>query len=83
MNFKGKLVVDVTEGLFFSSAPGNARRPVEGMKYFKDRTPAQRAGFHINHLLESQWVDLGEQRRGHGFNPAGDLPGRKHRQFAP
>ena len=60
-NFKGKLVVDVTEGLFFSSAPGNARRPVEGMKYFKDRTPAQRAGFHINHLLESQFVFLDKE----------------------
>ena len=60
-NFKGKLVVDVTEGLFFSTAPPNARRPVENMKYFKERTPAQRAGFHINHLLESQFVFLDKE----------------------
>ena len=60
-NFKGKLVVDVTEGLFFSTAPGNARRPVENMKYVKERTPAQRASFHINHLLESQFVFLDKE----------------------
>lgn len=55
-NFKGRLVVDVTEGLFFSN--GSDRRPKENMKYFKERTPAQRASFHINHLLESQFVFL-------------------------
>ena len=60
-NFKGKLIVDVTEILFFSTAPGNARRPVENLKYVKDRTPAQRASFHINHLLESQFVFLDKE----------------------
>ncbi len=60
-NFKGKLVVDVTEGLFFSSAPQNASRPVENMKYFKERTPAQQASFHINHVLESQFVFLDKE----------------------
>jgi hypothetical protein len=60
-NFKGRLIVDVTEGLFFSTAPPNARRPVENMKYFKERTPAQRASFHINHLLESQFVFLDKE----------------------
>ncbi len=60
-NFKGKLVVDVTEGLFFSTAPPNASRPVENMKYFKERTPAQQASFHINHLLESQFVFLDKE----------------------
>jgi len=60
-NFKGNLVVDVTEILFFSTAPGNARRPDENMKYFKERTPAQQASFHINHLLESQFVFLDKE----------------------
>ena len=60
-NFKGRLIVDVTEGLFFSTAPPNAKRPVENMKYFKERTPAQRASFHINHLLESQFVFLDKE----------------------
>lgn len=60
-DFKGKLVVDVTEGLFFSTSPGNARRPVENMKYFKERTPAQQASFHINRLLESRFVFLDKE----------------------
>lgn len=59
--FKGKLVVDVTEGLFFSTAPQNAKRPVENLKYFKDQTPAQQVSFHINHLLESQFVFLNKE----------------------
>ncbi|MDB5222357.1 MAG: hypothetical protein JWN83_1024 [Chitinophagaceae bacterium] len=60
-NFKGKLVVDVTEGLFFSSAAGNARTPNENIKYYKDQTPAQRGSFHVNHLLESQFVFLDKE----------------------
>ena len=60
-NFKGKLIVDVTEILFFSTAPGNSGRPVENLKYFKERTPAQRASFHINHLLESEFVFLDKE----------------------
>ncbi|HMU09275.1 MAG TPA: hypothetical protein PKC54_04670 [Ferruginibacter sp.] len=66
--FKGRLVVDVTEGLFFSTSPDNARRPNEGIKYFKEQTPAQWTSFHINHLLESkfaflnkEWLSLGAQ----------------------
>ena len=60
-NFKGRLVVDVTEGLFFSTAPGNAQRPVDNLKFYKERTPAQRASFHINRLLESQFVFLDKE----------------------
>jgi hypothetical protein len=59
--FKGKLVVDVTEGLFFSTSPDNNFRPAENMKYFKDRTPAQRASFYINSLLESNFVFLDKE----------------------
>ena len=60
-NFKGRLVVDVTEGLFFSSAPQNLSRPVENMKYFKERTPAQTASFYINRFLESKFVFLDKE----------------------
>ncbi|MEO6253365.1 MAG: hypothetical protein ABIO79_08680 [Ferruginibacter sp.] len=60
-DFKGKLVVDVTEGLFFSSAPPNVKRPNENIKYRKERTPAQRASFYINHALESQFVFLDKE----------------------
>jgi hypothetical protein len=56
--FKGKLVIDVTEGLFFSMAPPNMESPNENIKYFCDRTPAQLASFELNKMLESQFVFL-------------------------
>ncbi len=55
-NFKGRLIVDATEGLFFSDR-GN-RRPNENIKYYHDRTPAQRVSFELNRVLESQFVFL-------------------------
>ncbi len=57
-NFKGKLVIDVTEGLFFSMAPPNMESAVTRIKYFHDRTPAQCASFELNTILESQFVFL-------------------------
>jgi hypothetical protein len=60
-NFKGKLVIDVTEGLFFSNAPPNMESPVKNIKYFHDRTPAQRASFELNKVLESQFVFLDKE----------------------
>ena len=56
--FKGRLVVDVTEILFFSTSPHNLESPLDNIHYYKDRTPAQRASFAINHLLESQLAFL-------------------------
>lgn len=60
--FKGKLVIDVTEILFFSLSPNSTERPDENIKYFKDRTPAQRASFKVNELLESQFAFLDKER---------------------
>lgn len=57
-NFKGKLVVDVTEGLFFSTSPHNLTEPKDRIEYYKKYTPAQRASFLVNHVLESQFVFL-------------------------
>jgi len=54
-NFKGRLVVDVTEGLFFSNSPNNARTPNENIAYFHDHTPAQQSSFYLNRALESQF----------------------------
>lgn len=57
--FKGKLVVDVTEGLFFSpGGAGNGNDQRENIAYYKSRTPAQRASFILNHALESGFVFL-------------------------
>ncbi len=61
-NFKGKLVIDVTEVLFFDYSPHSAETPGENIKYYKDRTPAQRASFVVNHLLESQFAFLDKER---------------------
>lgn len=56
--FTGRLIVDVTEGLFFSNAPHHRETPDKNLAYFKDQTPAQRWSFPLNRMLESQWVFL-------------------------
>jgi hypothetical protein len=61
-DFKGKLVVDVTEVLFFSTSPHNVETPLKNLKYYKDRTPAQRVSFQLNHLLESQLAFIDKDR---------------------
>ncbi|RTL59191.1 MAG: hypothetical protein EKK37_12900 [Sphingobacteriales bacterium] len=76
--FKGKLIVDVVEGLFFS-IHGADDRPVRNIKYYKEETPAQWASFHINHLLESQLVFLDKEWNSLGAKldelPLKDRPG--------
>jgi hypothetical protein len=57
-NFKGKLMVDVTEGLFFSDDPNNLGKPKKMIDYFKKETPAQKFSFQVNHLLESKLMFL-------------------------
>ena len=57
-NFKGKLVIDVTEGLFFNMAPPFMETANENIKYYYDQTPAQRTSFELNKILESQLVFL-------------------------
>jgi hypothetical protein len=61
-NFSGKLVIDVTEPLFFNNDPMGVQRPDRYVAYYKRRTPAQRAGFVLNHLLESQFLFLDQER---------------------
>jgi len=61
-NFKGKLVVDVTEVLFFNNSPNSVEAPNDNIKYYKDRTPAQRGSFMVNRLLESQLAFLDKDR---------------------
>ncbi|HZV70236.1 MAG TPA: hypothetical protein VFG10_11860 [Saprospiraceae bacterium] len=56
--FRGKVIVDVTEGLFFSMAPNNASRPNEVIKYHDHITPTQRVGFMLNTPLESTFAFL-------------------------
>jgi hypothetical protein len=56
--FKGRLVVDVTEVLFFNNAPYVLASPEEGINYYKKRTPAQTASFAVDKYLEANLVLL-------------------------
>jgi len=58
--FAGKLIIDVTEILFFSGAPQNQERALKGISYYKTYSPSQKAGFQINHALESKFVFLNQ-----------------------
>lgn len=57
-DFKGRLIVDVTEGLFFSSNPFNVQEPRKNSEYYKKRTPSEKFSFRLNHMVESKLVFL-------------------------
>lgn len=61
-NFKGKLIIDVAEGQFFSFVDSVRRdkSATEAIAYYKEQTPAQRASAGINFFLESKLVCLEE-----------------------
>ncbi|MDB5231112.1 MAG: hypothetical protein JWN76_1917 [Chitinophagaceae bacterium] len=52
-NFKGKLVIDVTEILFFSNAPPFVSEPNKNIKFYKDQTPSEHFSFMVNRVTES------------------------------
>ena len=58
-NFKGRLVVDVTEGLFFFPGlafyDGSTNKKI---RYYHDITPTERFSFQVDRVLESQFVFL-------------------------
>src|SRR5688500_8764037 len=56
--FKGKLIIDITEPLFFSPFAPRDAETIKNINFYKDRTPAQRAGFPLNSFLESKFVFL-------------------------
>jgi hypothetical protein len=60
-NFKGKLVIDVTEFLFFVQAPYADKTPAENLAYYKKETPAQKFSFVVNHALESKLAFLDKE----------------------
>jgi hypothetical protein len=57
-NFRGRLVVDMTEGLFYSTDKYNFLRPDRNLAWYKEQTPAQKASFALDHVLESGFVFL-------------------------
>jgi hypothetical protein len=60
-NFRGKLVVDLTENPAFTVNPRRNLRPMDGLKYYRDQTPSQQFSFNINRPLESQLVFLDKE----------------------
>jgi hypothetical protein len=59
--FRRRLVIDVTEPLFFSSVPFFFERPTKNLKYYHDHTIAQDISFKLHAALESQLVFLDEE----------------------
>jgi hypothetical protein len=56
--FKGNLIVDVTEPLFFSLGAFYDGKTKKKLAYYRNRTPTQRFSFQVNHALESRFVFL-------------------------
>jgi len=61
-NFKGKLVVDVTEGLFFSQNPVFHKSAIEAIDFYKKQTPSESISTMADIALESKITFLEERR---------------------
>lgn len=59
--FHGRLIIDVTEPIFFSGMPFFFERPTAALKYYHDHTIAQDVSFQLHSALESQLVLLDEE----------------------
>jgi len=63
--FKGKLIIDVAEQIFFSLDSINVERSArEAINYFRQQTPAQSVSAIINESLERRFVFLEEGKFG-------------------
>lgn len=58
-NFKGKLIIDITEGLFFGD--WEDKRMKSRVKFSKDATPAERVSAKVGFALESQFVFIDKE----------------------
>ncbi|GAA4310381.1 hypothetical protein GCM10023149_05030 [Mucilaginibacter gynuensis] len=56
--FKGRLIVDITEILYFNPAPFFTISPNEGINYYKSETLAQKASFILNRPVEGNLAFL-------------------------
>ena len=61
-NFKGKIICGITEELFFSDFSPADVTTDKKINYYKKITPTQRFSFLVNHVLESQFVFLDQDR---------------------
>jgi hypothetical protein len=63
--FKGKLIIDVTEPLFFNRNKNRSEKSARGgIAYYKKQTPSQRMSSLIDYNLESKFVFLEEKHFG-------------------
>lgn len=77
-DFKGKVVLDITEPLYFSSAPPYAAKPNEFVGYFRKWTPSERFSFQVSRRLESTFAFLNKEYLSlSGLLSQADLPRRE------
>jgi len=63
--FKGKVIIDVAEQLFFSvDSMRGEKSAQDALEYFRHETPAQKVSASINYVLESKLVFLEEGKFG-------------------
>ena len=72
-NFNGKLVMDVTEVLFFSNAPFVNKSSSEAIGYYKKQTPSEKLSSLVDFALESKLTFL-EEGRFSLSSLSGDIP---------
>jgi hypothetical protein len=61
-NFRGKLIVGVTEILFFQPSPSYFhRQALKSLDFYEVFSPSHQAGFQINRVLESRFFFLEEK----------------------
>lgn len=61
-NFKGKLVIDITEPLFFSQNPIFHKFAEDALSFYKKQSLSEKLSSSVNRALESQLVFLEESR---------------------
>ena len=61
-NFKGKLVIDVTEPLFFSQNPAFHKSARESVEFYHKQTPSEKFSSKLNLALEEQFSFLEERK---------------------
>lgn len=57
-NFKGKLIIDGTEFILFSRDPADQESAKKSIEYYQKWTPAQKASFYIDYVLQRNLVFL-------------------------
>ncbi|HEX2533865.1 MAG TPA: hypothetical protein VHK69_09025 [Chitinophagaceae bacterium] len=60
--FRGKLVVDITEVLFFSRNPVFHQSAQEALHFYRKSTPSEQVSARIQHVLEGKLAFLEERR---------------------